>query len=194
MSPRPRAAEVPAESRDAPAESLHAPAPYWLPVGAEFDGWPPDLQQAALHVINPSYVELVARAAPGVARITGLTIVHLMWLEILDHLKLARMGLDCHLPDPGDPLGVERWTDDLARGRLASTESRERIIERTLRLANAKFKACNVLARLHEFKSQWPRLGPRSFEPPGELPGADADIVPIELPAEPAPPNASEAE
>jgi hypothetical protein len=114
--------------------------PYWIPAGVELDNLPPELVKAIAEVINPAYRELVVLARPGLAQSTGLTVVHLLWLEIIDHLQLA--GKTCS----NDPL------------EILGGESRQTIIARHLRLVHSKLKASEFLLRLNAFKSHWPNL------------------------------------
>lgn len=114
------------------------PRPYWIPDGLEFDELPHELQAAVVGVINPAYRELVLKGAPGIEQSTGLTIVHLLWLEILEQMALAR--------------GLPRDTN------LESRRARQTQIDRYLRLVGAKGKASHLLLRIREAAEKQTRL------------------------------------
>ena len=128
---------VPASSTSAKPPASHPPSqPHWLPAGVEYEQLPKNLRRAIRDVIEPTYQELVLEAKSGLARSTGLTIVHLLWLEVLDQLELDV------------PTGVVSSFDllhDLSSG------SRQALIERHLRLVHAKLKASDLLCRLHAY-------------------------------------------
>lgn len=127
--------------------------PYWIPPGLNIDGWPPHIRAHVAAVINPEYEELVLNAKPGVGRQMALSLLHLGWLEILDHLRLGRLVPAPAAADPEEVLGIE---------------SRQTVIARHLRLVNAKLKISQFLLRLDEFKAT---CRPR---PDRELPSDDA--------------------
>jgi hypothetical protein len=70
-------------------------------------------------------------------RSTGLSVVYLLWMEIIDHLEV-HVPVDCRT----DPAGL-----------LA--DRRARTLEHHLRLVHAKLKATELLVRLKDFKQQW---------------------------------------
>lgn len=130
---------LPENSVDPPeraTESAHVDPgpvqPYWIPAGVDVDDWSPELRAIVAGVINPAYDELVLQATPGLAQSTGITAVHLLWLEILDHLEFSRQGLS------GRPTGD------------AATRAAE--LSRHLRLVHSKLKASELLHRLDAFQ------------------------------------------
>ena len=131
-----------------------AARPYWVPSGIAFDELPEELRTAIIAVVNPGYQQLVLAARDGLEKATGMTIVHLLWLEILDQIQLGR-----ELTDP--------------QSALSASEEREKLIARHLRLVGAKTKASGFLLRLHQFRRKWgiapDPLGPRAHTSP--LPG-----------------------
>ena len=139
--------EAPPEHRNDESFSWEAiaaqeAAPYWVPPGMDLNDWPAALRTEVAAVINPCYRELVLFAKQGLAQSTGITIVHLLWLEILDQIELARTN-------PAE----DRKSDPLQRTAIVSgRESREQSIERHLRLVRVKLQASEVLWRLQEFK------------------------------------------
>ena len=82
------------------ASNSAPPRPFWIPAGVDFDKLPAGAQVALREIIGPAYVELVASAEGALERSAGLTIVHLMWIEVLQQLEFGcevagtRSGLD----------------------------------------------------------------------------------------------------
>jgi hypothetical protein len=152
------------------AAALPRPAdrPYWVPAGDEFDRLPSDLKQAVVQVINPVYQQLVLHAPPGLAQSTGLTIVHLMWLETLEQLELARLGYAFE-----------------TLGQLFVRE-RHDVLERNLRTVMTKLKASRLLTDYERMKAamlreQAARAGINASPP---VAGA-----PVPAPPQPTPPR-----
>ena len=115
---------------------LDVPRPYWIPAGVDFDSLSAELRAAIMGVVNPAYQSLVLEAAAGLEQSTGLTIVHLLWLEVLDQIELGQSFEN----GKGDP---------------EASEKRIGMIERYIRMAGAKTKTSNFLLRLHEFRQKW---------------------------------------
>jgi len=57
--------------------------PFWMPPGVTLDNLSEELRAAILGVLTPAYQKLVVAARPGLEQSTGMTVVHLLWLEIL---------------------------------------------------------------------------------------------------------------
>ena len=147
----------------APEPETQDRQPYWLPDGVVLDRLPANLRYAVQQVITPAYETLVLNAPPGLEQSTGLTIVHLLWLELLDHMAL---GLpDQLLGSPFDPL-LDR-----------SEVSRQQLIDRHLRTVGAKLKSSELLVRIRSCKSK--------LHPP---PAHRTEVT--MFPAPPAPPQA----
>jgi hypothetical protein len=133
------------------------PRPYWIPVGLEFDSLPAEIRTAIRGVINPAYRELVLEAPDGLQKSAGVTIVSLLWLEILDHVQMGR-----ELNNP--------------RLMASTSDDREQLIARHLRLVGAKIKASAFSLRLSEFREKYGRLPGEGAtwaeptEPPGGRP------------------------
>lgn len=117
------------------AEEVDALRPFWVPDSVSFDSLPEELKIAITGIINPAYCELVLSAPSGLEQSTGLTIVYLLWLEILDQIQLGK-GFAENSDEP----------DILKRG--------EAKIAQYLRLVGAKNKTSNFLLRLHDFKQK----------------------------------------
>ncbi len=118
------------------SEKVDVISTYWVPDGVSFDSLPEELKIAITAVINPAYLQLVVSASSGLEQSTGLTIVHLLWLEILDQIELGK--------------GVAQNSDE-----PDTVKHRETMIASHLRLVGAKNKTSNFLLRLHDFRQKW---------------------------------------
>jgi hypothetical protein len=132
------------------------PRMYWLPPGESLDAWSPELRTAVAGIVNPAYEELVLRARPGLQQSTGVTIVHLLWLEILDQIELGRETA---------PSAEEH----------AQREARALAIARHLRLVNSKLKATDLLDRLDVDKISWTPAPPTNS--PGDVLAAGRPVL-----------------
>lgn len=114
--------------------ALGTVTPPWVPAGVEYDGFPENVRAMIAEIVAPAYEQLVVRARDALEKTTGLTIVHLVWQEILDQIDLAR--------------------DYNAVGSVLNIVSpaREEMLDRHLRIVYAKFKAANYLMRLRDFR------------------------------------------
>jgi hypothetical protein len=120
--------------------------PYWIPDTLEFGRFSEELQAAICGIINPAYRELVEQARDGLQKSAGLTVIWLMWLEILDHIQLGQSLTS-------SPSMTE------------TSKEREQLITRHLRLVGSKVKASSFLLRLHEFE-----------EKHGSMPGCSSNV------------------
>ena len=86
-------------SRRAPTrEPGHSPAlagiragtPPWVPEDVGYDMLPEKVRAMIAEIIGPAYEQFVVRARDALEKTTGLTIVHLVWQEIVDQIDLAR--------------------------------------------------------------------------------------------------------
>jgi hypothetical protein len=111
--------------------------PFWLPASVKFDTLPKPLQAAILEILNPAYQELILEAPTPLEKATGLTFVHLLWLELVEQYDLGQaMG----------PL--------VARG--GSTAKKQKAIGRHLRLTGAKEKFGKFLLRVRTLQHKKP--------------------------------------
>lgn len=151
-----------------PVSTPEGTRPFWVPSGVDWDGLPAELQAAITAILVPVYKDLVLSAQEGLERATGLTLAHLVWLEILDQIQLNRLVLDADSSGDG---GEER---DLA-------------IAKHLRLVQAKVKTSGLLLRVQEFGRKWGvslgRVGQLN-EPIGPLEALAELGVPWEGPAQ----------
>ena len=102
--------------------------PYWLPRHPEGKALPPGIRRAVVAVLRPLYKDLVLNAPDELERSTGLTIVHLAWLEVCDQIAMAGQATD-----PNSILAV---VDDF----------RQRV-NRHLELVDTKCRATELLMR-----------------------------------------------
>lgn len=107
--------------------------PYWIPEHVEFDRLPKNLQQAIKGAVEPLYRKLVLEAKP-IDQSIGISIVHLLWLEIFDQLELGR--------------------DSTSARPTIEPDERAKLIERHLRTVGAKLKAHNLLLRVKQLRRQ----------------------------------------
>lgn len=121
----------------------------WRPPGVDFAGLPKDVRAAVAEIVDPLYEQLVVGVHDALEKSTGLTVVHLVWQEILDQQKLGKGYQD-------DPL-------------LESLGNREETLARHLQLIDAKVKASYVLVRLRELRHLWDAPGKRPPTPVGPL-------------------------
>ncbi len=122
----------------APAASSRPP---WLPSDQDLGRLEPGLQPAIRDIILPAYEQLVLLADDTLQRSLGMTIVHLMWLEVLDQLNLKRQYAQVAiLPELG--------------GNCA------REIDRHVRLIDTKVKLTRLLLRLRELRPAPPAHDP----------------------------------
>ncbi len=84
-------------------------APYFLPAGPEWNALAEGVRQAVVEILGPAYQRLVVEAGDELERSAGLTLVHLMRLEICDQTRLGviagdRRGLPALLQDPEEAI------------------------------------------------------------------------------------------
>jgi hypothetical protein len=104
-------------------------APYWLPMGKRWQGLPENTRQAALRLIVPAYRRIVLEARDELERSVGVTLVHLMWLEVCGQIQLGVIT--------ADPQSLEAVLSDP-----------EQLIDRHLRLTTIKCQTAELLMKL----------------------------------------------
>ena len=88
---------------DASTPGDSTPRPYWIPPGVDFGRLPEQVRAAILGIINPAYQELVLGARDGLPKAAGVTLVSLLWLEILDQVELGQDLADPRFVVPSSP-------------------------------------------------------------------------------------------
>ncbi len=104
-------------------------APHWLPAGSRWNEMPEEIREAVSRILAPAYRRFVLDAPGELERSIGLTLVHLMWIEVCDQVKMAVVGAN---PQSLDAV-------------LSSPES---MIERHLRLTTVKCQTAELLLKL----------------------------------------------
>ena len=103
--------------------------PYWVPSG---DGWkntPEEIRRAIPQVLAPAYRQFVLEASGELERSIGLTLVHLIWLEVCCQVHLAVAA--------ADPTSL-----------AAVLNNPEAMIARHLELVMAKCQAAELLVKM----------------------------------------------
>ena len=129
-----RAQAAAAESPPLPKPATRAAMPPWVPEGVAYDMLSERARTMIAEIVEPAYEQLVLRARDALEKTTGLTIVHLVWQEILDQIDLAR-----------DYEHVDSVLNIV-------TPAREDLLQRHLQLIYAKLKAANYLMRVRDFR------------------------------------------
>jgi len=124
----PQDARFPARRRDLD------PPPAWIPEDVDFHNLPEAVRQAVADIIEPAYRRLVAEAEDPLERSVGITIVHLMWLEILEQHEVMQ--------------------DYLKTSILDLRQDRCHMIDQHLRTLNTKVKVGYFLSRLRELRGR----------------------------------------
>jgi hypothetical protein len=168
---KPKKQKLPAQ----PVEPRPQNLPPWAPHGEDLNRIPPEVQQAVADLVQPMYEQFVLNAPGGLEKSLGVTITHLLWLEILDQFDIKR-----------DYLQFESV--------LNVTYNRPETIDRLLRLIDAKLRISYFLVRLKELRSRLPAETLPAHPLPNHAGGsgpASADrplyelLIPQALPAEP---------
>lgn len=106
--------------------------PAWIPEDVDFHNMPAPVRQAVADIVEPAYRRLVAEAEDPLERSVGMTIVHLMWLEILEQHEVMQ--------------------DYLKTSILDLRQDRCPMIDQHLRTLHAKVKVGYFLSRLRELR------------------------------------------
>ncbi|MEN6458961.1 MAG: hypothetical protein ABFC63_08515 [Thermoguttaceae bacterium] len=103
--------------------------PHWLPADHRWQEMPAEVRNAVSGILAPAYRRFVIDAPGELERSIGLTLVHLMWIEICDQAKMVVIA--------ADPQSL-----DAILGRP------DEMIERHLRLATVKCQTAELLLKL----------------------------------------------
>jgi hypothetical protein len=117
---RPRPEPVPPPGSD---------VPYWIPRDSGWTALSETTRQAVTQILAPAYRQLVLEAQGEVERSVGITLVHLMWLEICGQIPLA--------PAVADP-----WS------AVVLTGDPEVMVTRHLHLVAAKCQSAELLSKV----------------------------------------------
>ena len=113
--------------------------PYWYP-DSNFEDLPENMRLAIEGLVGPAYQEMVMGARDTLDQLTGISVVHLAHLEILDQLQLA---------------------DELP---TAAPEERQAKVASHVRLSGAKLRAMSFLLRLRKARG---KSDPNTLPPQG---------------------------
>jgi hypothetical protein len=126
---KPRAAKRALKARPTPPPPPGPDVPYWIPRDSSWDSLQPSTRQAANQILAPAYRQLVLEAQGEVERSVGITLVHLMWLEICGQIYMA------------DIIGHETSVFAVVTDPAAA-------IERHLHLVAAKCQTAELLSKV----------------------------------------------
>ena len=123
-----------------PAET-HEPAtadpslPFWMPDGETLQTLPAGGPQALAEIVQPVYRQHVLQAGDPLEKALGLTLVHVLWLEVLEQLERKRKFAEIEAPLrlPGD-----NWD----------------AITRDLHVLDAKVRLGKFLLRLEQYRNR----------------------------------------
>jgi hypothetical protein len=122
-------------SRNKPCPPNDAPVPrdpdipHWLPASDRWGELPETIRDAIPRILAPAYRRFILDAPNELERSVGLTLVHLIWLELCGQVQLSLAAadpncLDAILKDPDD------------------------MIDRHLRLATVKCQTTELLVKM----------------------------------------------
>lgn len=103
--------------------------PPWLPVGSRWNDLPQEIRQAVSRILVPAYRQLVLDAPDELQRSTGLTLVHLLWLELCNQIHMVDVV--------ADPTSF-----------AATMNNPEKMIDQHLNLVAAKSQTAELLVKL----------------------------------------------
>jgi hypothetical protein len=126
---------LPAEPRSGVTRD-HARCPLWVPQGVDLEVVPAEVRQAVVEVVQPVYERIVLAADDPLEKSLGVTIAHLLWLEVLQQFDLKREYLQYSAV-------------------LGLSENRSAMIEQHLRIIYSKVKVGYFLARIRELRQKW---------------------------------------
>jgi hypothetical protein len=115
--------------------------PLWAPGGVDLKIVPSEVQQAARQLIQPLYNQFVLNSSDPLEKSLGVTISHLLWLEILEQFDMKReyTQVNAVLNLPGD---------------------RHETIDRHLRLIDSKLRVGYFLTRIREQQKRLAQISP----------------------------------
>jgi hypothetical protein len=125
--------------------------PVWAPKGVDLDVVPTEIQQVVAELIQPIYDQCVTNASDCLEKSLGITITHLLWLEILEQFDIKR-----------------EYTQ--IEAVLQITHNRTGMIESHLRLINTKLRIGYFLLRLKEVRQHLAEQAQHLKSPPNNPP------------------------
>ena len=110
--------------------------PLWVPQGVDIEVVPEEVRQALAEVVQPVYERMVLQTDDPLERSLGVTIAHLLWLEVLQQFDLKREYVQ-------------------VSAVLGLSGNRSGLIEQHLRIIYSKVKVGEFLARLRHLRCEW---------------------------------------
>ena len=142
------------KTRTAAPDNVAAPrdpdVPYWLPADSRWDHLPEEIRQAVPRILTPAYRRFVLDAPGELERSMGLTLVHLMWLELCGQVQMAVAAAD-----PNALAAILQNPDDL--------------IDRHLHLVATKCQTAELLVKLRIMSEMLDRPAPARASPAAAL-------------------------
>ena len=121
---------------DPPAPENKSPTRiHFLPANVPYEALPAETQTALSTIVAPLYDEVVLRAESALERSAGVTLTHLVTLEILEQVQLGKT------------------IDFFGDGDKDTEAARDKRIDRHLRLLGAKSNFSQFLLRLQQFRA-----------------------------------------
>ena len=129
--------------------------PPWLPTGQKWQELPQEIRRAVPRLLTPAYRQFVLEAPDELQRSVGLTLVHLLWLELCNQTRVAEVVADrtCLTAVLNDP---------------------EDMIDQHLNLVAAKGQTTELLVKLRLVGEALARTA--TAGPPGLPPGARSPL------------------
>ena len=124
----------------------------WTPQGEDLKFVPPEVKQAIVDLIEPIYRQTVLGAADPLEKSLGVSLTHLLWLEILDQFDIKKEYVAIEL-------------------RLEINGNRQDAIAHHLRLLESKIRIGQFLLHWREFCERMALRAPPPA-PPLPLPQA----------------------
>lgn len=122
--------------------------PYWLPPGVDYQSLSEGIKTAVREILTPAYQQLVRQAPDELERAAGLSLVHLMWLEICDQSRLSRVVAESDptmdiLNEPAEKI-AKHLQLVAAKSYIAQLLARLRVIRSTLQHDELKVLSTSV--------------------------------------------------
>jgi hypothetical protein len=115
--------------------------PPWVPNDRELELVPDAVRQAVNQVVQPVYERFVLDSSDPLEKSLGVTVTHLLWLEILQQADLKR-----------------EYTEITAV--LGTQNNHHREIDQHLRIIESKVKVGYLLTHIQELRRRWNRQPP----------------------------------
>lgn len=136
-------------------------APLWIPNDVDLELIPQEVRQAITQIVQPVYERFVLASDDPLEKSLGVTVTHLLWLEILQQADLKREYIEI-------------------TAVLGSEKNHQRDIDQHLRIIESKVKVGYLLTRIRELRR-------RSNHRPNDFPALPDPDAPIAIDVETTP-------